>query len=119
MLEEFARLGVQPRVKVERCAGCLAEVEWVHQNMVLVIEYRGSKPPKLHWERAQKPPPSHGARNLMEFAATNRAGFMKIVQSLRPGMGSDEEMMRREKVRIEEIRRVLEELREIQQREAL
>jgi len=89
-----------------------AEVEWVHQNMVLVIEDRGTKPPIFHWDRAQSPAPSHGAQNLMHFAATNRAGFMNMLQRIKPGMAGDDDIVRREKVRIEEIRRILQELRE-------
>lgn len=88
-----------------------AEVEWVHQNMVLVIEERGSKRPEFHWERAQRPAPSYGAVNVMHFAATNRKGFVDILQRMKPGMAGDEEVVRREKVKIAEIRRILEELR--------
>lgn len=89
-----------------------AEIEWVHQNMVLVIEDRNAKAPLFHWDRAQKPAPSHGARNLMHFAATNRVGFMNMLQRVKPGIGGDEDVLRREKVRIEEIKRILEEFRE-------
>ena len=89
-----------------------AEVEWVHQNMVLVIEERGTKGPKFHWDRAQSAAPSHGARNLMQFAATNRAGFMNMLQRVKPGAGGEEDIVRREKVKIGEIERILEELRE-------
>ena len=91
-----------------------AEVEWVHQNMVLVIEDRGTKPPRFHWDRARTSPPSYGAQNLMQFAATNRAGFMSMLQRVKPGMGGDGELVRREKVRIEEIRRILEQFRDIE-----
>ena len=89
-----------------------AEVEWVHQNMVLVIEDRGTKVPLFHWDRAQRAAPSHGARNLMHFAATNRAGFMNMLQRVKPGAGGEEDIVRREKVKIGEIERILEELRE-------
>ena len=91
-----------------------AEVEWVHQNRVLVVEDRPGKRPLFHWERARTPAPSYGAVNLMEFAATNRKGFMDILQRVKPGMGGDDDEVRREKVKVEEIRRVLEELRELE-----
>ena len=87
------------------------EVEWVHQNRVLVVEDRPNKRPEFHWERAQRPAPSYGAVNLMEFAATNRKGFMDILQRMKPGMAGEEDIVRREKVRIEEIRRILEQFR--------
>jgi hypothetical protein len=91
------------------------EVEWVHQNRVLVVEDRPGKPSLFHWERAQKPPPSYGAVNLMEFAANNRKGFMDILQRVKPGMDGEENMVRREKVKVEEIRRVLEQMREVKE----
>lgn len=88
------------------------EVEWVHQNMVMVIEDRGAKGSLFHWNRAQKAAPSHGARNLMQFAATNRSGFMNMLQRVKPGAGGEEDIFRWEKVKIGEIERILEELRE-------
>ncbi len=88
-----------------------AEVEWVHQNRVLVVEDRKGKQSVFHWDRAKRPPPSYGAVNLMEFAATNRKGFMDILYRVKPGMGGDEEVVRQEKIAVEEIRRLLEELR--------
>jgi len=94
-----------------------AEVEWVHQNRVLVVEDRQGKHPLFHWERARNPAPSYGAVNLMEFGATNRKGFMDILQRVKPGMGGDEEHVRREKTKVEEIRRVLEDLLESQAEE--
>ena len=92
-----------------------AEVEWVHQNRVLVVEDRPGKRPEFHWDRARTAAPSYGAVNLMEFAATNRKGFMDILQRVKPGMGGDEEDVRREKTKVEEIRRVLEELLELEE----
>ena len=86
------------------------EVEWVHQNRVLVVEERASGKSLLHWERARKPAPGYGAVNLMEFAATNRKGFMDILQRVKPGENGDEENVRREKKSIAEIRGILEQL---------
>ncbi len=88
------------------------EIEWVHQNRVLVVEDRASGKSLLHWERARKPAPSYGAVNLMEFAATNRKGFMDILQRVKPGDNGDEENIRREKMKIGEIQRILDEINE-------
>ena len=88
------------------------EVEWVHQNRVLVVEERAGGASRLHWDRARKPAPSYGAVNLMEFAATNRKGFMDILQRVKPGENGDEENIRREKVKIREIQRILDEMNE-------
>lgn len=87
-----------------------AEVEWVHQNRVLVVEERAAGKSLLHWERARKPAPSYGAVNLMEYAATNRKGFMDILQKVKPGDSGDAENVRREKMSIAEIQQVLGEL---------
>ena len=87
------------------------EVEWVHQNRVLVVEERAGGASRLHWERARKPAPSYGAVNLMEFAATNRKGFMDILQRVKPATDDgDEENIQREKKSIAEIRGILEQL---------
>jgi len=83
----------------------------VHQNRVLVVEDRPGGKSLLHWERARKAAPSYGAVNLMEFAATNRKGFVDILQRVKPGDGGEEESIRREKTSIEEIRKILADLR--------
>lgn len=85
-----------------------AEVEWVHQNRVLVVEERRGGSPVLHWERARKPAPSYGAASLMDFAATNRKGFMDILQRIKPAAHDDDDAnVRREQKSIAEIRAVL------------
>ena len=87
-----------------------AEVDWVHQNRVLVVEDRPSGSPRLHWERARRPAPSFGAVNLMEFAATNRKGFMDILQRVKPATddGDEERIQKQERMRIADMRGVLE-----------
>ncbi|MCE5269506.1 MAG: hypothetical protein LLG00_16640 [Planctomycetaceae bacterium] len=89
-----------------------AEVEWVHQNRVLVVEELAGKRSKLHWHRARKPAPSYGAVNLMEYAATNRKGFMDILQKVKPAAAGDEENVRRERRSIAEIEDLLEKMAE-------
>ncbi len=89
------------------------EVEWVHQNRVLVVEERPGGSHKLRWERARKPAPSYGAINLMEYAATNRKGFMDILQRVKPSAGEeDEENIKREKKSIAEIREIIGQFQE-------
>jgi hypothetical protein len=86
-----------------------AEVEWVHQNRVLVVEERSSGKSLLHWERARKPAPSYGAVNLMEFAATNRKGFMDILQRVKPGSSGEDQQIVREKQSVADIRKMIQE----------
>jgi hypothetical protein len=60
------------------------EVEWAHQNRSLVVEDRPGGQFRLRWDRARSPAPSYGAISLMEFAATNRKGFMDLVVRVKP-----------------------------------
>ena len=89
-----------------------AEVDWVHQNRPLVVEERPSGPSRLHWPRARSPAPSYGAVNLMEFAASNRKGFMDLLVRVKPGREEDENSpnARHEETQIAEIERMLREL---------
>jgi hypothetical protein len=97
--------------KIPKSASFEVEVEWVHQNRVLVVEERPGGKLLLHWERARKPAPSYGAVNLMEFAAINRKGFMDILQRVKPGMTGEEEKIAREKKSIAEIRKMIQSLK--------
>jgi len=85
------------------------EVDWVHQNRVLVVEERPGGPSRLHWDRARSPAPSYGAVNLMEFAATNRKGFMDLLMRVKPGAGEaeDSQIVKQERMSIGEIKRIL------------
>ena len=87
-----------------------AEVEWVHQNRVLVVEERPGGSARLHWNRARNPAPSYGAINLMEFAATNRAKFMDVVLRVKPGSEEQEEEANSDDPSLEEVERMLAEM---------
>lgn len=87
-----------------------AEVEWVHQNRVLVVEERPSGSARLHWNRARNPAPSYGAINLMEFAATNRAKFMDVLLRVKPGSEEQEEEAKSDDPSLEEVERMLAEM---------
>ena len=94
-------------------AGFAAEVEWVHQNRVLVVEDRPAGKSILHWDRARKPAPSYGAVNLMEYAATNLKGFMDILQKVVKLNGdSDSANVRKEKMKTDDIKALLESLQD-------
>jgi len=88
------------------------EVDWVHQNRSLVVEEMSSGAVKLNWDKARTAAPSYGAVNLMEFAATNRKGFMDLLVRVKPGTGVEEEGVKREKTRVEEMRKILEQFKE-------
>jgi hypothetical protein len=55
-----------------------AEVRWVHQQFILIVEEtpRGRV---IHWDRATERPPSTGACSLARWAADNRTAFYKDV----------------------------------------
>jgi hypothetical protein len=117
--EELAVCVVGPNVlpsawgDLPESASFEVEVEWVHQNRVLVVEERTGGASRLHWEHARKPAPSYGAVNLMEFAATNRKGFMDILQRVKPATDTgEEENIKRERRSLAEIRGLLERMQE-------
>ena len=99
--------------KLAETAGFDVEVEWVHQNRVLVVEERSGGKSVLHWYRARSAAPSYGAVSLMEYASTNRKGFMDILQRTKPKGEGDEEGVGREKRSLGEIRSLLVEMAEV------
>ena len=92
------------------------EVRWVHQQYALIVEEtpRGRV---IHWDRATKPPPSHGARSLALWAAdnrNNRTAFYKDVlpkaMSAASNSGDEADSIREEKRSIAEVQRILEKM---------
>lgn len=105
--------------KLASSASLQSEAEWVHQNRFLVVEHQPEKRKTIfHWDRAQVPPPSYGAMNLMEFAATNFKGFMDLLHRVSSVACQEVEIQRFEKMRIAEVRRILEEVKEEARAEA-
>jgi hypothetical protein len=89
------------------------EVEWVHQQFVLIVEEtpRGRK---ILWDNASEPPPSTGACSMALWAADNRTAFYKDIlpkamTSATPG-GDEDGLVREEKKSIAEVQRIIEKM---------
>jgi hypothetical protein len=94
------------------------EVEWVHQNRVLVVGRTAAGLVRLDWNLAMSPAPSMGAVGLMQDAAMNPQWFSRDILPKAKGRGSEEEVkeLREERLRAEEIERVLASLEEADQK---
>jgi hypothetical protein len=55
------------------------EVEWVHQNYVVVVRTRTNGATVVRWEKAREKPPSMGAVRHMERAAANPTAWDRDV----------------------------------------
>jgi len=117
VLEQYGDPQGQPDLRVPKSWGSLPggvrereEVEWVAQNIGLVVKDRGQKP-RYVLQRALRPAPSHRALNFLAFAVGNWNTFWKDVYP-KYTAGSDEERDggRRERMKIEEISRILDEM---------
>ena len=91
------------------------ESRWVAANLDLVVDKKGERV-VLRWRRAKGPPPSWSARRLMEHAAVSPKGYMERVwmKFAMEVQGGDDEQVRRERKSVEEIRAVLERVKEFE-----
>jgi hypothetical protein len=91
-----------------------AEVEWAYQNLQLVLVGAGLKR-RVDLKRATSSAPSAGAVACLRMAITNFNSFMKdLLPKAKRGEveGEEEEMVRRERKSIAEIRGLLEQMLE-------
>jgi hypothetical protein len=86
-----------------------AEVAWVHQQYILIVE-ETARGRIIHWKRATEPPPSTGACSLALWAAENRTAFYKDVlpRAKASAVKDDQAELREERKSIAEIDRILE-----------
>jgi len=87
-----------------------AEVQWVYSNLVAIGSGK-----RLNLSRAFSPPPSRGAVGMAKhYMGCTRDFYDKIAKPVLGGVVDESESanVRREKTRIEDIRRILDDLRE-------
>jgi hypothetical protein len=90
------------------------EMEWAYQNLQLVLVGAGLKR-RVDLKKATSPAPSYGAVACLRMAVSNFNSFMKdLLPKAKRGEveGEEQEMVRRERKSIEEIRALLEQMRE-------
>ena len=105
----------EPNIRIPRAWGELNEsakfedeVEWVHQNRILVIGYTKGGILRLDWHLASTPAPSRGAMAMLQSAANNPQWFDRdILPKVKRGV-NDSDTVLTEKKTILEIEMVLE-----------
>ena len=110
------RLSVVPNVRLPHRWGELPEsakwedeVEWVHNNRVLVVGRTKEGLVRLDWNLAKTAAPSMGAVGLMQDAAANPQWFSRDIlpKAKRGGEEEDPEKVVEERRRLEDVRELL------------
>ena len=92
-------------------ASLASEVVWVQANRLRVIEEHGSGPAVVHLDRALGPAPSWAALGWLETSIRSYAEYVDVAARATGGDGDESAVMRRERVAIEEVCELLEEMR--------
>jgi hypothetical protein len=85
-----------------------AEVEWVHQNFMRVVQEIAEGRQRIRWLKARTAPPSEGAMRLMKRAASSPNTFDRDIFFKSREGGDDLGLVKEERAAIEEIRGMLE-----------
>jgi hypothetical protein len=100
--------------EIPKTASLRVEVDWARQNRFLAVRH-GMKTDRLDLTKCQGPAPSHYAVSILEWSMKNEHAFMNnLVPKVMSGSeeGGDAENVKRERMRIEDIRGILESLQE-------
>ena len=87
-----------------------AELAWVQANRLLMVEERPGGATVVRLERALSPAPSHAALGWLETSIRSYAKYVDVVARSFKGEQDGQELVRRERVAIDEIRRLLDEM---------
>lgn len=87
-----------------------AEVSWVQANRLSVVEERQSGAAVVRLDRAHGPAPSWGAIGWLEISIRSYAKFIEVAAKCTAEPEDELRHVRREKMRIEEIRGLLAEM---------
>ena len=86
------------------------ELGWVQSQRLAVVEERGNTT-AVHLERASSPAPSKAALAWLESSVRSYAKYLDILAKAMAGAVDEQESVRRERMRIEDIASILSELR--------
>jgi len=94
-------------------AAWIDELEWAYQNGFFVIAEKATGAVVYRWERARTPAPSRGSLVLMKLLAESRQKFMDLLGKAKTSTdGTETDVEKREKRRVDEIRAMIEKLSE-------
>lgn len=92
-------------------ASLQAELGWCQANRLRVVEERGGGATLVRLERASSPPPSKAALGWLETSIRCYAKYVDIVAKSLAGAQNEQDNVRRERMRLDDIRALLDEMR--------
>ena len=93
-------------------ASLQGELAWVQSNRLRVVEEKPSGATRIHLDRARSPAPSWAALGWLETSIRSYAKYIDIVAKSLATQQDEQELVRREKMAIEEVRGLLAEMLE-------
>jgi hypothetical protein len=90
-------------------ASLQAELGWVQSQRLAVVETRGNST-VVHLDRASCPAPSKAALSWLETSIRSYAKYVDVVSRALAGAQDEQEHVRRERTRLEDIRALLREM---------
>ncbi len=98
--------------KLTANAALAAEVGWVQANRLTVVEELTGGATVVHLVRAHEPAPSMAALGWLETSIRSYAKYVDVVARVMASAVDDEQVERRERMGIDEIRGILSEMHE-------
>jgi hypothetical protein len=91
-------------------ASLATEIGWVQANRLLVVEEKPTGAVVVHLDRARSPAPSWAALGWLETSIRSYAKYVDVASKAEGTTPDEAELVRREKMQIEEIRELLAEM---------
>ncbi len=93
-------------------ASLQAEIRWCQANRVIVVEERAGGVVIVHLDRARTPAPSWAALGWLETSIRAYSKYIDVVSKALKDEETEQEMVKREKIAIDEVRSLLAEMLE-------
>ena len=93
-------------------ASLAAEIGWVQANRLRIVEERSSGTTVVELGRALSPAPSWAALGWLETSIRSYAKFVDVAAKTTASDDGEADVMRRERMAIEELRALLDEMRD-------
>lgn len=97
-------------------ASLAAEIGWVQANRLRVVEELPTGAVRVHLDRALSPAPSHAALGWLETSIRSYAKYVDVAARAASTVQDEQAMVTRERMRIEEVRELLGQMRRARDR---
>jgi hypothetical protein len=87
------------------------EIGWVQANRLRIVEERSGGAARVHLDQALSPAPSWAALGWLETSVRSYAKYVDVAARITASDDGEAEVMRRERMAIEEVRALLDEMR--------